>query len=332
MPRAIAALRFIPGLALAAIAACGSASSDSSDENSGILTRSLNDQSALAASGAPGGPAGLVDASLTRGYSAEECGSCAEWNEPQAPFRIFGNTYYVGTRGLASILITSSEGHVLIDGGLPDTAPQILENIAALGFDVDDVELILNSHAHHDHGAGIAALQAASGGVVAASPETATALRSGKPDPNDPQFGLLLDFPPVTEVEEFMPGERLMVGPVSMTPYSTPGHMPGGTTWSWRSCEGDSCLDIVYADSQSSISADGYRFTDSPALADFERGYAAIEELSCDILITPHPSASSLWERYEGGAGLVDPDACRRYAATARDGLARRLESERTAR
>ncbi len=84
---------------------------------------------------------------------AAQCPSCAEWNAPQSPMRLYGNTYFVGTHGLSAILVTSPAGHVLIDGALPESAPQILANIAALGFRARDVKLIVNSHVHFDHGA-----------------------------------------------------------------------------------------------------------------------------------------------------------------------------------
>jgi metallo-beta-lactamase class B len=274
---------------------------------------------------------------LTRPYSAEECESCAGWNEPQAPFRIHGNTYFVGTRGLTALLITSPQGHVLIDGALPSSAPLILENIRTLGFDVRDVRLILNSHVHFDHAGGIAALQRASGARVAASGASAPVLERGTSAEGDPQHGILLDFPPARDVRPFADGEVLRVGPIALTPHRAGGHTQGGTTWTWRSCEGDRCLDLVYADSHSAISADGFRYTDSPAYPsarqDFERTFATLEALPCDILITPHPVSSSLWERLERGpAGLVNARACVKYAAAGRRQLQRRLETERGSR
>jgi metallo-beta-lactamase class B len=265
---------------------------------------------------------------LTEGYPEEVCPSCLEWNVPHDPFQVFGNTYYVGTEGLASVLITSAEGHVLIDGGLPDSAPLIQENIRALGFDITDVGLILNSHAHFDHAGGIAALQRASGARVAASPPSSSAIREGKSGSEDPQYGGLFDFPPVAAVEEIADGEPITLGTLSLTPHLTPVHTPGGTTWSWRACEEEECLDLVYADSQTPISAEDFRFSERSDLASFERGFAVLEGLPCDILITPHPGASSLWERRERPEGLVDPSACQRYAATAREQLARRLAVE----
>jgi len=116
-----------------------------------------------------------------------------------------------------------------------------------------------------------------------------------------------------------------------LTAHFTPGHTPGGTTWTWRSCDGDVCKDMVYADSQTPVSADGFFFTRSTtyptAIADFERGFKVLENLSCDILITPHPSASKLWERVESRT-LTDTSACKRYAANARAALAKRVASE----
>lgn len=274
---------------------------------------------------------------LTRPYSAEACSSCAGWNEPQAPVRLHGNTYYVGTRGLTSLLITSPEGHVLIDGALPNSAPLILANIRALGFRPEDIRLILNSHVHFDHAGGLAALQRASGAQVAASEPSAPVLERGTSVEGDPQHGVLLDFPALRNVRRFADGETLRVGPIAVTAHLTPGHTPGGTSWTWRSCDAAGCVDVVYADSHSAISADGFRYTDSraypTALADFERGFRTLEALSCDILVTPHPAGSSLWERLERGpAGLIDRDACKRYAAAGRRQLQRRLDTERGTR
>lgn len=275
-----------------------------------------------------------VTDSLTIPYTPDECASCAEWNEPQVPFQIHGNSYYVGTRGLGAVLITSDDGHVLIDGGLPDSAPLILENVRTLGFDPADIRLILLSHAHFDHAGGIAALLQASDARVAAVPGAASALEQGRSGRDDPQYGLLLDFPPVDDVDRFTAGDTMIVGSIAVATYATAGHTPGGTSFGWTSCENDRCLDIVYADSQTPISADDFRFSDNDTypgvVDDFAHGHRVLESISCDILITTHPGSARLWERLEDGReGLVDPDACRRYAEMAREQLARRLERER---
>lgn len=271
--------------------------------------------------------------------AAVSCSSCAEWNQPQRPFRVFGNTWYVGTHGLGAILVTSPRGHVLIDAGLPQSAPLVMANVRALGFRVEDIRLILNTHVHFDHAGGLAAVQRVSGARVAASASSARVLERGASEPDDPQYRSLPSFPAVrVPVRVVADGETVRVGGLALTAHLTPGHTPGGTTWSWRSCEGGRCLDLVYADSETPISADDFYFTRNTtwpdALAAFERGFAVLEHLSCDVLLTPHPGASRLWERVTardaGNAdALVDPGACARYAASAREALARRIADER---
>ena len=261
------------------------------------------------------------------------CTSCAEWNQPQRPFRIYGNTYYVGTHALGAILVTSPRGHVLIDAALPQSARQVMANVRALGFRVEDIKLILNSHTHFDHAGGLAAVQRASGARVAATASSARVLERGASGRDDPQYGLLPAFGAVRgPVKVVAVGDTVRVGELVLTAHATPGHTPGGTTWSWRSCEGTRCLDLVYADSQTPVSAHDFYFTRTTsyptAIADFNRGFSVLERLSCDILLTPHPDASGLWERVAANA-LVDRTACARYAATARERLARRIADER---
>ncbi len=251
----------------------------------------------------------------------------------QEPFNVYGNTYYVGTHGLSAILITSTDGHILIDAALPDTAPFILESIRTLGFDPEDIKLILNSHPHYDHAGGIAAMQYVSGARVAASPASALAIENGNVGPDDPQYAIHFGFPPAVNVERFEPGDTLQVGALRVASHATAGHTPGGTSWSWQACEEDACLEIVYADSQTPVSADGFRFTDSTtypsAIDDFHRGFEVLEGLSCDILISTHPSAAALWRRLVNGReALIDADACKQYTAKARERLAKRIDDE----
>jgi metallo-beta-lactamase class B len=266
------------------------------------------------------------------------CSACPEWNAPHAPVRLHANTWYVGTAGLSALLVTSSSGHVLIDGGLPTSAPHILANIRAAGFDPRDVKLILNSHAHYDHAGGLAALQRATGAPVAALDWSARVIRRGMTRPDDPQARIAFDFPPVRRVRTIRAGDTLRVGPLALVAHHTGGHTPGGTTWTWRACDGDDCLDLVYADSQSPISDDVFRYADTPtAVEAFSRGHASLASLSCGLLVTPHPGGSQLWERLaarDSGntAPLRDAGQCRRYAEGARAALAARLARERQPR
>lgn len=273
--------------------------------------------------------------------AAKQCPQCVAWNVPQQAFRIFGNTYYVGTAELSAILIDGDDGLVLLDAALPQSAPLIDRSIAELGFKTSDIRLIVNSHTHFDHAGGIAALQRASGAQVAASPKAAEALRAGNPTADDPQFAIANNgFPRVENVRVIRDGETLTIGDVAITAHFTPGHTPGGTSWSWRACEESRCVDVVYADSLNPVSADGFRYSggaDSPSLVDtYERSIRTVEALPCDILLSPHPGffgmQTKLGRRKAGGADVfIDPNACRAYAGAARNNLARRLAEERTA-
>lgn len=265
------------------------------------------------------------------------CTDCAEWNVTQAPFRIYGNTYYVGVHGLASILITSESGHILIDGALPESAPKIAASIRALGFRVEDVKLILNTHIHFDHAGGLARLQKLTNAEVAASASSAKVLKEGLSGPDDPQFGQLQAIEPIRSVRVIQDGEKLRIGPLEITAHMTPGHTAGGTSWSWKSCEKGRCLNIAYVDSLSAISADSFLFsrntTYQNALKDFEKSFATVSALPCDILLTPHPEASDLWGRLEkrdrGDVNaLVDSAACQRLADGARWRLEARIDKE----
>src|SRR5215813_653800 len=132
---------------------------------------------------------------------ASSCKNCAVWNAPQQPFKIYGNTYYVGTHGLGSVLITSPAGHILIDGALAESVPQIVSHVRSLGFRVEDIKLIVNSHVHYDHAGGIAELQRLSGAHVAASEWSAAVLKTGGVAPDDPQHGIIRGILPVSQVE-----------------------------------------------------------------------------------------------------------------------------------
>jgi metallo-beta-lactamase class B len=263
----------------------------------------------------------------------------AQWNAPQAGFRVFGNTYYVGPRGLASILVTSDAGHVLIDGALPESAPLVADNVRRLGFRVEDIKLILNSHVHYDHAGGIGELQRLSRAKVAASAASARVFERGQSGPDDPQYGGLPPIARLEGVEVVADGQTVRVGTLEITAHMTGGHTPGGTSWTWTSCENGRCRQMVYADSVTAVSSRDFRFTSSKgypaALADFERSFAFLEQVSCDLLLTPRPEASDLWGRLakrESGDpdGFVDTTACRRYAERGRAGLRTRLESERS--
>jgi metallo-beta-lactamase class B len=275
--------------------------------------------------------------SLGANAASIECSKCDEWNQDQAPFQVFGNTYYVGTRGLSAVLITSPQGHVLIDGALPQSAPLIATHIERLGFKVTDVKAILNSHVHFDHAGGIAELQKRSGAKVIASDIAAQALASGKSEANDPQFALLPAFEAVSNVQALGKETAVTVGTLTLSVVHTPGHTPGGTTWTWKSCEGERCLNVVYGDSLNAISDDTFKYSGDArypkARADMSASIAAFATVPCDILIAAHPEFTGLWSVFdEQGKGdrtkLIDADACKRYASGGKMRFEQRLKSE----
>lgn len=261
-------------------------------------------------------------------------GTCADgdgWDKPGPPFRIHGDTYYVGTCGITALLIAGPNGHTLIDTGTDKGAEVVLANIRALGFALSDVDTILMSHEHFDHVGGMARVQAATGATIVATRQAAAVLRSGKPAPDDPQAQSGHPaFPPVTgRIETLAPGKRIVRAGKSFLPMFTPGHTPGATSWQWRECEAGRCLSMVYADSLNPIAADGFRFSAQPRLvAAFRAGIARVATVDCGILLAPHPSAARLRDRLLGTRPLADREACRAYAATASERLDKRLAAE----
>lgn len=269
------------------------------------------------------------------------CGPCVEWNQPLPAFRVFGNTWFVGTAGLGAVLITSDKGHILIDGGLPQSAPLIAENIRQAGFRLEDVRLILNTHTHYDHAGGIAALQRASGARVAASPASKRALEQGGPTPDDPQFAFgkdANDYTPVPKVQAMKDGEELRVGDLRITARFTPGHTPGGTSWSWKSCDAGRCLDMVYADSLNSVSAPQFRFSEQGRSKVFEHSMDVVAALPCDVLLAPHPDLIDMKAKLAALKAhpetnpFITTGACRAYADAARKRLEARLADEKAGR
>lgn len=259
----------------------------------------------------------------------ESCADWDEWDKPGPPFRIFGNSYYVGTCGITAILITGDEGHILIDGGTEAGAGSIAKNIEALGFSLSDVKLLLHSHEHFDHVAGLAKLQQLSGARLLASPQAAPVLRTGVAADDDPQVGMHEAFPAARVDGIVQEGETVKLGKLALTPIATPGHTPGALTWQWQSCEEDRCLSIVYADSLSPISSDNYRFSDHPTyVTAYRAGLSRLAMLDCAILLTPHPSASNMRGRLITPSGLEDNTACKSYADQVSARLEKRIAEE----
>ena len=165
---------------------------------------------------------------------------------PDEPFRIAGNLHYVGAVDMAAFLLTGPEGHALIDGGWPESAPAIIGSIEKLGFRITDVKVLLNSHAHSDHAGGLRALQEASGAELWVSEGDATVMASG--GRGDVALGPLryvgstlgsLRFPAPRIDHRFKDGDTIRLGPIALTAHVTAGHTRGCTSWSFPVRDGE---------------------------------------------------------------------------------------------
>jgi metallo-beta-lactamase class B len=260
----------------------------------------------------------LVGFSLaTKSLLAQADETSRSWNKPVAPFRIAGNLYYVGAIEITSYLITTPEGHFLLDGGFVETAPQIERNIIELGFKLTDVKFLLNSHAHYDHAGGLAELKKVTGAKFLASERDAPLLRSG--GHGDFRFGDTLTFPPIAPDQIIRDGEALPLGNQIIIAHLTPGHTKGCTTWTTRIHEGNKIYDVVFVGSQSALD---YKFVGQESYAgiteDFERSFALLNHLPCDIFLASHGSFFHFVEKHErllhGDAkAFIDPNGYKAY-------------------
>jgi len=275
-----------------------------------------------------------VDDPLLRPIAADYA---ARWLTPQAPVRVYGNSYLVGFAGLNVGLIKTDAGLILIDGALPQSVGAVEANIRALGFDPKQIRYILSTEPHYDHASGIAALARDSGATVIASVPAAKVLRQGHSDGDDPQAAILDAYPPIAHVLGVRDGARIRLGGTVVTARATPGHTFGSMSWTWASCEGRRYLNMVFAASLNPVSADGWRFSDPahrPLLTALRHSFAVMRRLPCDVLLTAHPDQSggdvkyATMQRRAVPNPYLDAGACRAYADKFAALLATRLAKE----
>lgn len=273
----------------------------------------------LAAPATPADPQAARD--LVRRCEGKE-----SFSDPAPPARIFGNVWYVGTCNVTVLLVTGPAGHILVDAATEEAVPSILDNIRAAGFEPKDVRWIVSSHEHFDHVGGLAALARATGARVAATRAAAKVIRSGKVSPADPQAQKIHGSRPARVDRLIDTGDVVRAGPLALTAFATPGHTEGSTSWHWKSCDGADCRTVTYVDSVTALPLGTYRFADHPErVAMFRNTFAQVEALECGILLTPHPSASAMFERMSAERRLDEPGACKALAAGARDRLEKAL-------
>ena len=238
------------------------------------------------------------------------------WNVPVKPFRVVDNIYYVGATEVSSFLITSPQGHILLDGGMPATAAQILRNIKALGFDPRDVKILINSHAHADHAGGLAELKKSTGAQFVAPAQDSALLANGGHD--DFAFGNSYIFPSVVVDRTVRDGESVHLGNTTLVAHITSGHTHGCTTWTTTANDGGAKRAVVFT---CSYSAPGYKLVNNPAypniVEDFRKTFAALKALPCDVLLAPHGGQFKLLKKMKrAGASpnpFVDSVECKAY-------------------
>ena len=258
-----------------------------------------------------------------------------EWNRPIKPFHIIGNIYFVGTAGLGSYLIATPSGNIILDGALPESAAQIEQHVAALGFRPKDTKFLLNTHAHYDHAGGLAQLKRASGAKMVASREDAKVLESGFQS----SYGAGWDsrFPAIKVDRIVKDGDTVGLDGTSMAAHITPGHTKGCTTWTMTVREAGKPYHVVF---YCSTSVPGYRLVNNryyPQIAsDYEHSFAVLEKLPCDVFLANHTEFFHLQDklaRVKPGAPnpFVNPAECRAFVADSKRQFEQTLrEQERT--
>jgi len=245
-----------------------------------------------------------------------------DWTESFPPFRIAGNLYYVGSKGLANFLITTPQGNILINSDLEANVPMIERSIEKLGFQFKDTKILLISHAHWDHDAGSAMIKEITGASYMVMDADVPVVESG--GKADFQYGNKREFLyKPTKVDRVLhDGDEVRLGGTVLIAHLTPGHTKGCTTWTVKVTEGDKSYDVVIVGSPNVNP--GYQLVHNPAYPqiaeDYERMWRVLESLPCDIFLGAHGGYFELEEKRallkEGGANpFVDPGGYRKFVA-----------------
>jgi metallo-beta-lactamase class B len=226
----------------------------------------------------------LIIPSITQ---AQASSKWRAWNQPVKPFRLIGNIYYVGANEVTSYLITTPEGHILLDSGFAETVPIIQENLNQLGFKLEDVKILINSHAHTDHAGGLARLKELTKATLIVSRADGELLADGAR--NDFAFGDKFAFQAVKADRFIKDKEAVTLGGVSLIPRLTPGHTKGCTTWTMKVEEGGKAYDVVFL---GSVTAPDYQLVNNAKypniVADYEATFSLLRSLPCDVFLAPH--------------------------------------------
>jgi metallo-beta-lactamase class B len=234
----------------------------------------------------------------------------AAWNQPVKPFKIIGDVYYVGAANVSAFYIRTQAGAILLDGGLPETAPRIEKSIAELGFSMKDVKILLNSHAHYDHCGGLAGLKKLSGARLIASDGDRPVLERGQ--------GFAGSFPAVHVDQVITDQQTVQLGGTTLTAHITPGHTKGCTTWTMPVTDSGKTYQVVFYCSTSVVDK-LVNNADYPGIvADYELSFALLKKIPCDVFLGSHAQFFRLEEKrrqLEAGKldAFVDPSEMQKF-------------------
>jgi metallo-beta-lactamase class B len=259
--------------------------------------------------------------------------------EPFPPFNIAGNLYYVGSRGLASYLVTTPQGHILINSDLEASVSLLRESVEKLGFRFADIRMLLISHAHFDHDAGSAAIKRLTGAKYMVMDADVPVVESGGKE--DFQYGRTpSDLYPATKVDRVLHDkDTVTLGGTTLVAHLTPGHTKGCTTWTMTVESGARRYDVVIVGSPNVNP--GYRLVGNTAYpqiaADYQRGFRVLKSLRCDIFLGAHGSYFNLDEKYRrmktsGLAAFVDPDGYARFVTDRERAFTAELKKQQAGR
>jgi metallo-beta-lactamase class B len=244
------------------------------------------------------------------------------WTEPFPPFHIAGNLYYVGSKGLANYLITTSRGHILINSDLEANVPLIRASVEKLGFKFSDIKILLISHAHWDHDAGSAIIKQITGARYMVMDADVPVVESG--GKSDFQYGSVITslYQPTKVDRVLHDGDEVRLGDAVLVAHLTPGHTKGCTTWTMKVNEGGKTFNAVIVGSPNVN--DGYRLVGNtlyPRIAeDYERTFQVLKSLPCDYFLGAHGGYFDMENKYarfkEGlQTAFIDPGGYKEYVA-----------------
>jgi metallo-beta-lactamase class B len=246
----------------------------------------------------------------------------SDWTEPFPPFRIAGNLYYVGSKGLANYLITTPQGNILINSDLEANVPMIEASIEKLGFRFKDTRILLISHAHWDHDAGSATIKRMTGAKYMVMDADVSVVESG--GKTDFQYGNTPSslYPPTKVDRVLHDGDQVTLGGAVLVAHLTPGHTKGCTTWTMKVTEGGKTFNVVIVGSPNVNP--GYKLVGNmayPQIADdYERMWRVLKSLPCDIFLGAHGGYFDMEEKYPlmkaGSANpFIDPEGYKKFIA-----------------